>query len=169
VTEALKRAGFIDSTFFTPESRERGRLVHQAVHYLNEGDLYWPDVDPAIEGYVRAHERFLKESGFEVIAAEMRVAHPLYLYGGTLDLIGRLNGRLTLVDLKTGKANYWVAYQTAGYAVCIDEPNIDRRALELMDDGTYQLSKPYRDPGDAGVFRAAVVCAWAQRNHGKEM
>lgn len=166
VTEALRRAGFIDSTFFTPESRERGSKVHRACHFLAEGDLEWSEVDPRIEGYVRAHELFLKDSGFEVIAAELRVAHPLYAFGGCLDLIGRLNGRLTLVDLKSGRPSPWAALQTAGYAACIDEPNIDRRTIWLQEDGRYMLSGAYRDPSDAKVFLAAVSVATWQKNHG---
>jgi len=165
VTEALRRAGMIDATWFTPESRERGRLVHQAVHYVNEAALDWDSVDPRIEGYVRAHERFLKESGLEVIAAELRVAHPLYFFGGTLDLIGWLNGRLMLIDDKTGHPQAWASLQTAGYALCIDEKNIDRRTLWLQEDGRYMLSSAYRDVGDFKVFQAAVACAAWQRNN----
>ena len=165
VTEALRRAGFVDSRWYTPEARDRGRKVHAACHYLDEGDLYWPDVDPRIEGYVRAHERFRSESAFEVIAAELRVAHPLYLFGGTLDLIGRLNGRLTLIDRKTGRPEPWAALQTSGYSLTIKEPLIDRRTLWLQEDGRYLLSSAYRDAGDSRVFLSAVACAWWQRNN----
>ena len=49
------------------------------------------------------------ESGlksFEPIHAELQTSHTTLLYGGTIDMIAKVNGVLTIVDFKTSKHVY---------------------------------------------------------------
>ena len=58
VTQILKDAGLIDTTWYTDEARERGRAVHLATQFLDEDDLDWDTVLPQYGGYLAAWERF---------------------------------------------------------------------------------------------------------------
>jgi len=165
VTQALTMTGFIDSKWFTQESRDRGTYVHEATVMIDEGTLNWDALHPDLVPYCRAYEWLIGIAGFKVLASEMRVAHPQYLYAGTLDRIGELNGKLVLIDIKSGGVSAWAALQTAAYADCFSEP-MERYALCLPSNGPPRLSEPYKNKMDVRVFRAAVTCANWQRKQG---
>ena len=56
------------------------------------------------------------ENEVEYLESEMVMISEKYRYGGTCDIYCKLNGKLTLLDLKTGRAIYDEAYtQVAAY------------------------------------------------------
>ena len=183
VTQVLSEVG-INCVDHIPEEKLeaagiRGRHIHAACHYLDDGDLDFDTVKPEYLGYIRAYENFKNESGFFprmkeafVFSEELRVA-------GTLDRLGTISAdwlrglRINefflrtvppyiLIDLKTGEVGA-AALQTAGYALCLKWPPSEpllRAALKLNSDGTYKFH-PYVSPLDKAVFRSAVqVCNW---------
>lgn len=168
VTQILKAEGFIDDRHFTEESRDRGRAVHTACHFLEEGELDWDTVDPSIVGYVQAYERFLEETGFESVLAEHPMADAFLRCGGMLDRLGTFRQRTlidgwALLDIKTGVYQPEHDIQLAGYEVLADrDDGIDVRihnriVLELKKTGRYKLEPTRTDPHIAReVFRAAV-------------
>jgi hypothetical protein len=74
VSDAIQAAGLKDFSRIAPDvlehARQRGTAVHAACHFLDEGDLNWATVSPEIEPYVRAWERFKKETGVELLEIE---------------------------------------------------------------------------------------------------
>ncbi len=74
--------------------------------------------DEALQPYVAAYCGWLAANVTEVVATEMTVHHARHGYAGTVDVIARLrDGRLALLDLKTGKApNESWPLQLAAYA-----------------------------------------------------
>ena len=163
VTQILKVAGLIDSRFFNVDARDRGTYVAQATHFMDEGVLDIDSLDPALVPYCRAWSKFLKESNAEVIQSEYRVFNLTHGYAGTLDRWLILNGKDTVIDIKTGGSALWHPIQTAGYASCI-RTHLSRGCVYLNDDGSYKL-KLHKDPGDFGVFSAAMVLAkWKTEN-----
>ena len=59
-------------------AQNRGSMVHLAGLMLMEGDLDWKTVDPRIEGYVRAIEKFHRECPGKIVYMEKRwSARPL--------------------------------------------------------------------------------------------
>lgn len=171
VTRVLKAEGFINGDFYTEWGRERGRIVHKATHFLDMGTLDWDTVDPRIEGYLRADEAFKQATGFEVIISERPMCSFIYRYGTTLDRFGLLNGELADIDFKTGKAEPWVALQTAAHVIAIKEcypeyadKHIRRFALELRENGTYGLIE-YKDRRDRDIWLSALtVHNWKNNN-----
>lgn len=66
----------------------------------------------AIDGFFK----WVKENKVAVIKSEERVYHSKYRYAGTLDLECMVNGKRTIVDIKTGNALYPEAFlQAAAY------------------------------------------------------
>lgn len=52
----------------------------------------------------------------EYLESELRVAHSRYLYAGTIDLLARVDGKLSVIDFKTSRAIYLTYYlQVASY------------------------------------------------------
>lgn len=84
--------------------RDRRAAIGTAAHLAVEHDLaglpaiLTPDTAPLFEQW----RAFLHEWHFEPEWSEAMVVSERYGYAGTLDLIGRLNGRRALIDVKTG-------------------------------------------------------------------
>jgi hypothetical protein len=179
VTGILKAMGLIDFSGI-PESileaaRVRGTIVHQALHYLNEGDLDFEQfrIDfPNYVGYVEGWLSFVAQRNFLPILNEHRVASRRYQVAGTLDCLGLLDGQAVLLDFATGRPTdvcKWL--QTAAYEVLArewasDDPAlasffaahafVKRYAVALHRDGTFTL-EAYPAPGDAREFLALVT------------
>lgn len=179
VTGILKASGLIDFSgipWSTLEAaRERGTLVHTAVHYYNEGDLnedQFRATFPAYAPYLDAWIAFLKQRHFVPILNEHRIASRRLEIAGTLDCLGVLDGRGALVDFATGRPEDVAKdlQTSAYYALALewahDEdpalaeyfaryPHVDRMAVALRRDGTFRLD-PYEDPSDFRKFRTLV-------------
>jgi hypothetical protein len=166
VTQVLKIAGLIDTTWFTDEARERGSYVAQATHMLDEGTLDESSLDPALVPYVEAWKKFLADSKAEVIASEYAVVNTTYGYAGTLDRWLILNRHDTIIDIKGGQPLPWHPIQTAAYAGCL-KTHFQRGSVYLRDNGTYRL-KMHNDENDRAVWMAALVIAkWKQSKGNK--
>lgn len=138
---------------------ERGRRVHQAVHYYLLGDLDVKSLSEYIAGYVAAAIRFLTDTGFEVQRTEHRMYSAVYDVAGTLDLVGMLDRKSTLADFKTGEPGWATGVQTAAYTALWQEETgevIRRRVgVQLSEDGSYKLIN-YASREDLPDFVAAL-------------
>lgn len=67
--------------------------------------------------YVRAYEAFQYDLQPEYLAVELPVFNRTYGYAGTGDMYAKINGKVAIIDIKTGKS-IWpeVALQLAAYA-----------------------------------------------------
>lgn len=156
VTEILKFGGLGGSRYFTEEGRIRGQAVHHAVFLEIDGDLNYGALHPKIKPYVDAWLAFKKQTRFRPIRelCEGPQFHNVLLYGGTPDVVGYLNGRAVVLDVKTGDATT-AKYQTAAYR---EFPRIaafgpSRFDLRLRPDGLYRLNE-HRGANDWAVFVA---------------
>ena len=146
VTQILKAAKIIDYSGIPQDvlqaASRRGRAVHSAIEYLLEGSLDRTTIDPRIAGYLGAAERFLAEAKVEAHAFERRDYHPELWYAGTFDILGTVQGDLTIADWKTGIQLEGHRDQLAGYAGLHDKPRLYRRmTIYLRDDGTYRVDE----------------------------
>lgn len=151
VTQILDAFGMRDTRHCSETARAIGEATHKCIHYLNEDDLDWKTLDPAISGHVQAYINFKAETGFRSLLAEQQLAHPIRRYAGTLDDFGWLHDCLTLIDYKTGAPAPWHALQLAGYhelvsanatALGLAHPSELPAAwvvVHLREDGTYQI------------------------------
>lgn len=151
---------------------EIGTIVHAMIECDLRGNeldraLYqpWPaEADEAFDVWLE----FKDTSHVETVAVEHPLTSVRYRYGGTLDLVARINGRLTLADFKTGKGVYSEhLYQIAAYAHLWAENHSE--PLERM--GILRLSKT-----DGGLHQHFWPCtsptmkrAWEGFRHARAL
>ncbi len=144
-TQALN---LVDDRHKDPWYLLRGRLIHLATQYYDNGELDEDSVDLQIKGYFAGYLKFLSDTGFKPTLIEEKLFHSVYIYAGKIDRIGPLNGLEVLIDLKSGQkarvdelqgAAYWALCRVNKIPVkkCFD--------LYLRDDGTYKL-EPINNP-----------------------
>jgi len=169
VTEILVSLGFINTHWFTAESRNRGTAVHLAVrdHCCGIGCAAPTE---EVESYLRGYRRFEKECNWKPEKVETPMA--CNLYAGTPDTIGLLNDCLAVVDFKSGEVGPATGLQLQGYRDLhfwgqqTDREQIMKRfALQLTKEGKYRLTE-YRDRSDQYIWRSAVAIWHWKRNHG---
>lgn len=148
-TSAFVELGLINTEWFTPESRERGTLLHAAVPLWHEGlvTVLPSHVKPYWDGFLL----FIAETDFRIHKAEQPVfdAMPGYEYAGQYDLFGEfpqgspfwVEGYYDLIDTKTGSLPATTKWQTCGYGRRIPVPamRLRRWALVLPGNGRYRL------------------------------
>lgn len=152
--------------------RELGVAVHKAVELHVKGGLIYSSLEGPVADYFEQYLNFEVETGFEPMASEVTVYSALG-YCGTVDLVGRLNGKIIMPDLKcTAALSPAVALQTAayrkGYAehYGVDERHLSRASLRLTDKKYhYHPYKPINDATDFGAFLGLLkIHQWAQAN-----
>jgi hypothetical protein len=84
------------------EARNLGSAVHSAIESVNLGLPV--EVTDRTAPYVAQYGAWFIRNRVEVIAAEQFVVNPEVGYGGTFDLLCRINGETAMLDVKTGKA-----------------------------------------------------------------
>lgn len=159
VTQVLKEAGLINSDFFTEAGRNRGVAVHHGVFLDVQGRLDRKSIHPTIQPYLDAWFKFKSDTGFGAFKhlCEKRMYHPLYKYAGTPDLIGMLNSRPIVLDIKTGDSQT-AKYQTAAYSQFIEIIGMcpARGHLRLFDNGKYSLVLHKDHANDFASFLSAL-------------
>lgn len=149
VTERLAGMGIIDQRWYTPEGRVRGKATHTACSFIEGEGLDWEslkDTEKAlsvpISPYVRAWEKFLKETGWKSELIEQPFASELYQFAGTPDRVGTFrDGTPAILDIKTGSYLAWHDLQLGGYDVLVPNPTKKLRKLfviELHDNESYR-------------------------------
>lgn len=160
VTDILKEAGLIDTTWFTDHARDRGTAVHLACQYDDEGTLDDASVTDELKGYLAAYRKWKAQSGRTTFAAaETRIVHPSGLYSGSPDRISD-NPLAEVWDIKTGSPLPWHPIQLAAYANLMPYPYSYRRfTLYLKEDGTYTVKEyPISETvHDLSVFMACLT------------
>jgi len=160
VTGVIEEAGFSNFDFMDEETRafalKRGEAVHLVTQLYDEHTLNVDKLDPQLGPFLEAWIAFRQDKQFKPTHIEHRVYHPLYLYAGTLDRMGMMGEQRALLDIKTNKAEWWTALQTAAYEACVGRTSgIPRYSVALKENGRYKLT-PYRDPSDFQDFVAAL-------------
>ena len=173
VTQVLSDVGIIDHSMIPAGDRERylqrGKDVHAATHYDDEGDLDDSALQEDLSGYLLAWRKFRADTAFTPNLIEYRGFHEKYRYAGTLDRSGTWDARgRILLDLKTGELLWWVALQLAAYGGFFKSPASFRRVgVELHGDGTYRVQEfPCKDfQADFAVFLSALHIYNEKRRH----
>ena len=169
VTQALVESGIVDTRWFDPWTRERGRMVHKYLELYDLGRLDESSVDPIVEPYFRAYKQFRKDSGFvpDPRFIERKMFNPVYGYVGMVDRAGTIPGKGNgIVDFKSGMVLPHVGLQLIGYSMMPDLKDFRdfRIALQLTEEGKYSV-KSFTDPADQAGFIGAVAVAQWKRRH----
>lgn len=95
-------------------ARDTGTEVHEALDLFLGGTPIPPT--PTTLPYYYGIAEFLYRVKPEIIAREQMVANLTYGFGGTFDLAAVIDGKVSLVDFKTGKGKPSFGLQLAAYA-----------------------------------------------------
>lgn len=178
VTQILDDCGYYAHLDGMPDGRrdwalERGRGVHAAVAILaRNGALDWRTVEDEYAGYIDAYARWGAETDFRPTDVEMPLFSERWRYAGTPDQIGRLKGKVALLDIKTterlGREGLRAArLQTAAYAHMLPRPlTIRRIVLALSSDGNFTAT-PVSPANTARDFQMFLACL-AIYNHKRD-
>lgn len=130
VSEILKASGLQDLGPEFPgmdeilaNAADRGKVIHEAIRLLNEGDLDWDTVDEEILPYLECWQTWAEKVDLKPIQWETAMSARHYLpwrsirYAGTVDLVAYVFGKPTVVDIKTGSSGLrrHHRYQLAAY------------------------------------------------------
>jgi hypothetical protein len=169
VTEVLSLSGWARYDKVDPvvlsRAAERGSLVHDATEEVDDGTFnveeFREDLIPYIDGY----EKFMREHEYEVLESEIVVFNHKYKYAGQLDRICMLDGKKTLLDIKTSaqRKPEW-GLQLAGYEMAYGE-ELERRVALRVGLGFYEIDN-YNNDNDYPRFLEAVKIVNDQRNAG---
>jgi genome maintenance exonuclease 1 len=123
---------------------DRGTKVHAATEALDGSGR--AEIEDEYLPYLQAYAAFLSEHEVQWELTEQSMYHPEHKYAGTIDRYGKVDGVLTLLDIKT---TYRVMKP-----LCLASLNLYRMMLEargktaeqlmilhLKKDGTYKLVK----------------------------
>jgi len=91
-----------------------GSAVHGKIEDLLAGKAWSRTPETGL--YLDGFSLFMAEKHPEFIHSEQVVLSPTHHYGGRFDFIAKLDGRIALVDVKTGKAKPSHRLQLAAYA-----------------------------------------------------
>ncbi len=175
VTQVLDRAGLgVRLDLPTMQAAmSRGRAVHLATQFLDEGRLDRESVDSSWAGYLAAYEKFKSEANPTILLIEQPFHHDELGYAGTIDrVVAFPHNTAGPLDIKTGSVPKTTAAQLAGYGMGLEsalghedfKPIKEamegyaraRWSLLLRANGTYCLS---RHAGGEALWMAALTIA----------
>lgn len=162
VTQLMTQYGIIDTQWYNEQAKVRGKRVHLAAQFYDEGDLDEKSLDAAVLAYFTSYKRFRLETSIQRFLA---IETPLYdqalWYGGTPDRVAIINDRVVLYDIKTGYVPTWAPMQLAAYKYLLKKSGVpvqDCFILNLKPMGNYRWIKtPLPDVMNAwGDFEAIL-------------
>lgn len=95
-------------------ARDRGTAVHAAIEAAIRDEEHVPD--SATNPYWYGWSRFLVKERPEIVRTEQMLINETVGYGGTLDLVAVIRGRMCQIDIKTGQPKPSHALQLAAYS-----------------------------------------------------
>lgn len=107
-------AAVVDGLSAVTEARDIGTLVHAEVEKILGGQPVAPTDKTA--PFIYALSSFMAAHRPEFLMVEAMIANLAAGYAGTFDFAARINGKLALVDVKSGKLKASHRLQLAGYA-----------------------------------------------------
>lgn len=149
-----------------------GTLTHSMIlAHLNDKQSdtrqYSPeDVDQAENCFLKYLE-WEKRNPFEIVLCENPMVSLKHRYGGTPDLVCKLNGKNTLIDFKSGNDIYpEMAYQLAAYDTMLMENDVPVEQWMILRIGRDETEgfevKQFTDIEPYWfVFEAALKLHWA--------
>lgn len=126
----------IDSSKHRDVMAETGTLLHAMVEadiggYELDTDEFSRDQISSAENAFIKYLEWREQHTLDPIGTELQMVSEKYRYGGTADLVCRLDGNPLLVDIKTAKAIY-------------DENSIQLAALrQLLHENGYEIGPPH--------------------------
>lgn len=123
IAEAIKTAHRTSSN----RAKSIGTLVHETIEAIvnariNKRPLPGMPTNESAKHAVQAFLDWEKRHKVEYIFSERKIYSKKYGYAGTVDIVAKVDGKLTVLDIKTSKAIYdEMFFQTAAYSKALEE------------------------------------------------
>lgn len=128
--------------------------IGTCAHYLVSADLKGETPDTGdftaneLEAASRCVEKFEEwrlSKDFTVVESELQMVSAKHKYGGTLDVLAMVDGRLNVIDLKTGKGIYpEMLVQAAAYAELAIEAGHKVEEIRILNIGRTE-NEPFQE------------------------
>ena len=124
------------------------------------------DVPEEYQGCCAAWQKFVNDYHVSIIEIEVALYSTIHEYAGTIDRIAKIDGKLAVVDIKTGEPGRVAGLQLAAYAqLWFEETGVMPRrllAVQVLSNGTYKVSE-YDPVLHSRVWLAAMTLhAWRE-------
>lgn len=131
-----EQRSFYEAQAITDRSAEEGTRIHEAAQAILMGHepVIAHDIAPAIAAF----RGFIARQPIETEAAniERRIWHPEDRFAGTIDILGKIKGKLGVIDIKTSQDIYRdYNLQTAAYMEALKplHPELETRWILRLD------------------------------------
>jgi hypothetical protein len=147
VSQILQTTGISDISGIPPEVLEKARMFGSSVHKFCElsdkGELEQYEVQPEVMPCLMAWETFKSENKVEIVEVE-KAYYCALGYCGTIDRLAKVDGKLTVIDIKTSSTvQKSAAIQLAAYALFFDQDDAgmypSRMVVHLTQEGDYKI------------------------------
>lgn len=151
------------------KAAEFGQHVHKTVEWFERGKLKLKKLDPILGIVLAAWDNCKRNNNILIEYTEMVVVSTRYKYAGTLDIIAIVNGKRSVIELKTRPYNPITdALQTAAYQQAHNEmfpkaKAIRRYMCELNQHGKYKFFEIRQQPGQPDHLQM-FLCTLALKN-----
>jgi hypothetical protein len=142
----------------------RGTQVHKLLECIVKGGVV--DIDQQSAPYVSALQRFLKSTDLHVDYSEVVCYNKTVGYAGTIDVIGKLDGKVVILDIKTSSAVYpeyelqLAAYRGAEFLYLqpnsLPMPQVEECYILHLQPGKFELVRMEAGPRAMDAFVAAA-------------
>lgn len=118
-----------------------GTLCHTIVEcYLTNQEVDYSDYTPnqraLAEGAAKKFYDWEKKNDFKFLKSELQLVSETHYFGGTCDIYCELNGKKTLIDIKTSKATYPEHFsQVAAYRLLLRENGYEVEDAKILRIG----------------------------------
>lgn len=141
----------------------RGTAVHEAIENWIKFGI--DGLDPELHGYMDGFLEWWNKYNPEPIASEIRVYHQILRYGGTVDLIAKINGKIFLVDFKTTyrliDKNCRVQLEAYSQALGSHGVKIEKKAiLHLTKTGKWDMPEFKAKDAEAWRVFGSLKCVY---------
>lgn len=151
-TEIATAMGVIRSNpFYTEQGREEGTRLSEWLKFLCEGRTPTEPPHSSIAVRVEAIKKFIRDTGFTIIEAEVPHYDSVVDACCTPDIVGYVREAVHLYDAKRGSKMNWHPLQTAAQAGALSWKGVivERRScLYLKKNGKYDTSDEHKNPFD---------------------
>lgn len=164
ITGMLQRTGWIDDTWFTEESSQRGQAIHKLTADYDLGALDLPSLVSKYRPQVLGHAKLMSMLQPTWFAIEEPLVHPRHRFGGRTDRIGLIQNVVSVLEVKSGQRQKSHQIQTALQAILAElvtrvPPEAIARGAEYITPKGRATREPHDDRRDFDeAYRIIKVC-----------
>lgn len=110
---------------------DMGTFVHDWVEKYVTGDPQSEPVNPQLRKATKAFVKWYEATNIEPLSSEQKLCSPTLMLAGTVDFIGKVDGKLTIIDWKTGSGIYPEMFLQMGAYVLMYEEEFGEKVEQV--------------------------------------